>query len=52
MDFLQIKFGQLKLTSGTPGLSNPCNLRFKSNITGIYKTDIYRFVGDVWEFKA
>jgi len=43
---LQISNGYLKLTSGTPGLSNPCNLRFKSNITGIFATDIYR-VGDI-----
>ncbi len=45
MDFLQIRFGHLKLTSATPGLSNPCKLRFKSNITGIFVTDIYRIVG-------
>ncbi len=47
MDFLQIRFGHLKLTSATPGLSNPCKLRFKSNITGIFVTDIYRIVGDI-----
>jgi len=47
MKLVQIIFGHLKLTSATLGLSNPCKLRFKSNITGIYKTDIYRVVGDV-----
>ena len=52
MDFLQIRFGYLKLTSATPGLSNPCKLRFKSNIAGIFVTDIYRIVGDTSGFKA
>ncbi len=45
-DFLQIRFGYLKLTSATPGLSNTPKLRFKSNIAGIFVTDIYRIVGD------
>jgi len=52
MGFLQIRFGHLKHTSATPGLSNPCKLRFKSNITGIFVTDIYRIVGDTSGFKA
>jgi len=47
MDFLQIRFGHLKLTSATPGLSNPSKLRFKSNITGIFVTDICRIVGEI-----
>jgi len=47
IDFLQISFGHLKLTSATPGLSNFCKLRFHSNIAGIFKTDICRIVGDV-----
>ena len=51
MGFLQIRFGHLKPTSATPGLSNPCKLRFKSNITGIFATDIYRVVGDTSCFK-
>jgi len=48
MDFLQIRFGYLKLTSAKPDLSNPSKLRFKSNITGIFVTDIYRVVGDMY----
>ncbi len=52
MDFLQIRFGHLKLTSATPGLSNPCKLRFKSNITGIFKIDICRVVGGTSGFKS
>ena len=51
MDFFQIRFGHLKLTSATPGLSNSCKLRFKSNITRIFKTDICRIVGDISGFK-
>jgi len=50
MDFLQIRFGYLKDTSVTSGLSNPCKLRFKSNITGIFVTDIYRIVGGIKGF--
>ena len=46
MNFLQIRFGHLKLASVTPGLSNSCKLRFKSNIAGIYKIDIYCVVED------
>jgi len=45
MDFLQIRFGHLKLTSAMPGLSNFCKMRFKLNIAGIFKIDIYRVVG-------
>jgi len=52
MGFLQIRFGYLKLTSATPGLSNPCKLRFKSNIAGIFVTDIYRIVGGTSGFKT
>ena len=51
MNFLQIRFGHLKLTSATPGLSNPCKLRFKSNIAGAFVSDIYRVVGDTSGFK-
>jgi len=51
MDFLQIRFGHLKLTSATPGLSNPCKLRFKSNIAGIFKIDICRVVGVICNFE-
>ncbi len=52
MIFLQIRFGHLKLTSATPGLSNHCKLRFKSNIAGIFKIDIYRIVGVTWIFES
>jgi len=52
MKLLQISNGYLKLTSVTPGLSNPCKLRFKSNITGIFVTDIYRIVGGTSGFKT
>ena len=52
MDFLQIRFGHLKLTSSTPGLSNPCKLRFNSNISAIFATDICRFVGDIKLFQG
>ena len=52
MDFLLIRFGYLKLTSAMPGLSNPCKLRFKSNITEIFVTDICRIVGDTWIFEG
>jgi len=52
MVFLQIRFGYLKLTWATPGLSNLCKLLFKSNIAGIFKIDIYRIVGDTSGFKA
>ena len=52
MDCVQIRFGYLKLTSATPGLSYPCKLRFKQNIAGIFVTDIYRIVGDTSGFKA
>jgi len=45
---LQIRFEYLKLASSTPGLSNSPKLRFKSNIAGIFATDIYRIVGDTW----
>jgi len=51
MDFLQIRFGHLKLTSATPGLSNPCKLRFKSNIMGVFEIDICRIFGDTSGFK-
>jgi len=44
---LHISNGYLKSTSSTPGLSNIPKLRFKSNITGIFVTDIYRFVGGI-----
>jgi len=47
---LHISNGYLKLTSATPGLSNPGNLRFKSNIAEIFVTDIYRIVGDICSF--
>jgi hypothetical protein len=47
---LQIRFEYLKLTSATPGLSNPYELRFKSNMAGIFATDIYRIVGDTVTF--
>jgi len=50
--FLQIRSEHLQLTSPTPGLSNPCKLRFKSNITGIFKIDICRVVGDTSGFKT
>ena len=50
MNFFKIGFGYLKPTSATPGLSNPCKLRFKSNIAGIFVTDIYRVVGDITSF--
>ena len=50
MNFLQIRFGHLKLASVTPGLSNSCKLRFKSNIAGIYKIDIYCVVEDITRF--
>ena len=50
MDFLQIQFVHLKHTSATPGLSNPCKLRFKSNIAGIFKIVICRIVGDIRMF--
>jgi len=50
MDFLQIRFGYLKLTSATPGLSNLCKLLFKSNIAGIFKIDICRVVGEIKSF--
>jgi hypothetical protein len=33
-------------------LSNPCKLRFKSNIAGIFVTDICRIVGDTSGFKT
>ena len=45
MNFLQIRFGYLKLTSATPGLSNTPKLRFKSNIQKNFVVDIYRYVG-------
>jgi hypothetical protein len=51
-DFLQIRFGYMKLISAAPGLSNMPKLRFISNITGIFVTDIYRFVGDTSGFNA
>ena len=47
MHFLLIRFGHLKLTSATPGFSNPCKLRFKSNIAGIFKIDICRIGRDI-----
>jgi len=49
---LHISNGYLKLTSATPGLSNPGKLRFKSNITGIFVTDMYRIVGDMTRFSS
>ena len=49
---LHISNGYLKSTSSTPGLSNNPKLRFKSNITGIFVTDIYRIVGDITGFNA
>jgi hypothetical protein len=52
MDFLQIRFRHLKLTSAAPGLSNTPKLQFKSNITGIFVTDMYRIVGAITGFKA
>jgi len=49
---LHISNGYLKPTSATPGLSNPCKLRFKTNIAGIFVSDMYRIVGGTSGFKT